>query len=105
MQLTPPERRIEVWRCTDLLPPVNLDQIQIFARKTVLIEGCDVNVRSALSSIQDTTLRTGEYIFHSLVGRKMDNSGVSTFFYMDPSNGSSQPLIKSNLVVLPKSFG
>jgi hypothetical protein len=87
MQLTPPERRIEVWRCTDLLPPVNLDQIQIFARKTVLIEGCDVNVRSALSSIQDTTLRTGEYIFHSLVERWI--IPLELHFYMDSSNDGS----------------
>ncbi|KAG0588982.1 hypothetical protein KC19_2G282600 [Ceratodon purpureus] len=56
--ITPPERRLEVWRCTDLLPPVNLDRIHICASKAVPIEGHDVTVRSEVCSIQNTTLRT-----------------------------------------------
>lgn len=57
-----PEERIETWRCTDLLPPVKLDQIQIFASKRVQIEGQSVAVRSELCPIQDTTLRTSKHI-------------------------------------------
>ncbi|KAG0627906.1 hypothetical protein M758_2G236900 [Ceratodon purpureus] len=56
--IIPPERRLEVWRCTDLLPPVNLDRIHICASKAVPIEGHDVTVRSEVCSIQNTTLRT-----------------------------------------------